>query len=294
MMSADPAFTVVLHALTGAKDSIKGASAALAASLEPRCQLLVLHARGLASQAGSFQALQRLVFVANDALFSLASSKHAPEPLLAALPILLALAAAAGTDDERVKLTQMCGFWKQRGLVDDATAARLLAACSPQATLDDAPPADDVYCSVGALPLLVRARGAQAPYTPLSREAVMAAPLAVPSEPAYIQSRLQKFYEDLGRHSAAMDVGAAADSNEPAGSAPSRRFDSATNTFGDGSHAGSRGGHTGLGSAEAGSVDADFYATYRAVRLSSSLRPAPRADSPRLQARARRYVDNFR
>ena len=67
-----------------------------------------------------------------------------------------------------------------------------------------------------------------------------------------------------------MDVGAAADSNAPAGSAPFvKRFDSATNTFGDGSHAGSRGGHTGLGSAEAGSADADFYSTYRAVRLNS-------------------------
>ena len=305
-MSADPAFTAVLQALTGAKESIKGASAALAANLQPRSQLLVLHARGLASQAGSFPALQRLVFVANDALFSLASSKQpAPEALLAALSAVLPLAAAATTEEERGKLTQLCRFWRERGLVDDSTTARLLAACSPtqaanaQLSLDEAP-ADDVYCAVGALPLLVRARGAVAPYTPLSREAVMAAPLAVPFEPAYIQSRLSKLYEDLGRHSAAMDV-AAADSNVPVGVAPSRRYDSSTNTFGDGTHAGSRGGHTGLGSTDAGAEDADFYATYRAVRPMPSapacrlvLTPSPLPPVPPFQARARRYVDNFR
>jgi hypothetical protein len=284
-MSADqPAFTSVLHALTGAKDSIKGASAGLVADLT-RSQLLVQHARGLATQAGDFQALQRLVFVANDALFSLASSRQAPDaPLLAALPTLLALAAAAGTDEERGKLVQLCGFWKQRGLVDDLTAARLSAACLPQANLDDGPPADDVYCAVGALPLLVRARGSQAPYTPLSREVVMAAPLSVPSEPAYIQSRLQKFYEDLGRHTAAMDVGAGGDRKE------GRGFEASTNTFGDGSHAGSRGGHMGLGSAEAVSADADFdfYATYRAVRLNNP--PAPLGQSPMLTLLASRHV----
>lgn len=278
----DAQFSQALQALSGTKDSIRGTAALLLQALPQRSQTLLRHAQELASRAGAgtstgvFSLLQRLIFVTNDALFSLQAAKQTPGPLLAVVPEMLSYAAKYATAQELDKLRQLCHFWGERAVVDGVASASLLAALSSghslasaafggqAAAADDVPPADDIFCPVGALPLLVRARGPQAPYTPLSREAVMAAPLAVPVEPTYLQARLQRFYEEM-RAPEVPDLAAAA-SDAPAASRRQIQYDAITNTFADGSHAsGSRGVHSGLGVHSADAAD-DRYETFRIRR----------------------------
>jgi len=264
MSVEDTHFLHALSSLSGSKDSIRSTSALLLELLPQRTQVLLQYARAVTA----FVHLQHVVFVANDALFALQTAKRQADELVAILPELLSRAAVYADDKEREKLKQLCAFWKERGIADVDTR-----------TFDDAPPADDLFCPVGALPLLVRARGAQAPYTPLNREAVLAAPVFMPVEAAYLQSRLSRFYEELHRTPTdEADVGhAPVDAPSAFASSQRRAYDPTTNTLADGSHAGGRGGgvHSGLGVTDAGHIDDSFYESYR-------------------QARGRRYFESFR
>jgi len=249
-------FVAALQSLAGAsggsKESIRGCSELLLQAPAVHGPLLLARATEL-DAAGSFVALQRLVYVLNDALFALHASGSAQRALVVRLlePVL-ALAASCGDKAERAKLLALVAFWEGKGAVDagDVQALRGAAAAPPR----------DARCPVGCIPELVRRanKGVMGAYEPIRREDVLAAPVTARLDAAYLQTRMQRLYDDLsGRASEPQHQPSHAveDSRE-------RRVDTQTNTFADGSAAGVLGARHGVGQGS----DADGFSSFRKAR----------------------------
>ena len=123
-----------------------------------------------------------------------------------------------------------------------------------------AAPPRDARCPVGCIPELVRRanKGVMGAYEPIRREDVLAAPVTARLDAAYLQTRMQRLYDDLsGRASEPQHQPSHAveDSRE-------RRVDTQTNTFADGSAAGVLGARHGVGQGS----DADGFSSFRKAR----------------------------
>lgn len=286
---AAQSFARVLAGLTGTKESISGAAQLFLASGPHEAASLVaaLCARGAEINRGDFTARLRLVYVANDALFAVASSaQHAVHAaaLRNALPTLVALAADGAPDAAAsARLTALTDFWSARGVVDAHLADTLRAACArhgapplpaaersilpqPLPGTTPQPPAvplahDSSFPPVGAIPALVRRRraaGATGAYTPLTVQDASDVTFARPCSD-YITSRLDRFYEELHETDAAHISLQRASIQRDRGPSTASKPDPVSNTFADGTLPGGGGdhGHGGLGtSAPADAADA--------------------------------------
>ena len=140
---AEP-FAGVLRALNGSRESIQSAADWFeqAPGLAPAlAAVLQAHAAELQGPE-CFVSRLRLVYVANDALFSAQrrASDVCRQTLQQSLPLLLRLAAAAAQDPPSLaKLTTLIDFWASRGVVDGAVAAGLHACVASAAAQSPAP-----------------------------------------------------------------------------------------------------------------------------------------------------------
>jgi hypothetical protein len=223
-------FGAALLSLSGSKESIRGAAEFFethSGHAQALASLLCTRAVDAVHGVDVFTARQRLLFVANDAVF--AAQRRADGSVLAALqvalPPLFALSfeAARGAEDV-LKMASLLEFWRTRGVVDAAVAAQLHACLAPRLSAVAAPPLDSLppplhtlppplpppppphapppvlagalAFRAGVIPSLVRKRRAP-PYTPLALEDVLS-PAEVPhAAEAYLAARLERFAEDL-------------------------------------------------------------------------------------------------